>query len=207
MKTRIGRSCLMLVIAVGAVFLSRQAEAKFDLIVPSLIEYPVGKSTVGFGGVSWGWIVPTTDEITQTDLETAVVTGSITGPPIAEQRINVFVVSPPLVPGVAVGRGNLSPAYAELLKPGEVPIDPPILSGSGFYSVGTSFPAGYTGTQTYTGSVTIDGYTATYSTTVIYSPEGSGGLDFAAQRISAIPEPTSLAFLSLGSLLIIRRRR
>lgn len=146
------RYLLLVLSCVCAIALSapRPAAADpFDLIVPSTYQ----RSTNGLVSVSvaWGWIIPTGGTMTDIDLQNATASFAITGAPTGSQIIDDSVIGSPLVPGNVAGLPNS--VYDTLLNPGESLVSLP----SSVNLATFNFPENYSGTETLTASLKING--------------------------------------------------
>jgi len=176
----------------------------FDLIVLSEITVNTDNFGTGFNG-GWGWIVATDQTITAADIQgmTHSLT-SITAPVTATSVVFNQSSTGPLVSGEAAGGSvsNSTALFSALLDPGESRV-----STTAFLNAGVDYPNQFSGTATLNGSYTIGAHTASYSVLVHLDPASSTTLD-AAQRISAVPEPSTALLLAFGLAgLVVGRRQ
>jgi hypothetical protein len=195
----------------GALLLSAPGHAfSYDAIVPSNVEInTAGGSTSSF--TLWGWLTPTSGQLTQSDFDTAVLTVSFSDPTVNVTTTGFFapVGLAPVSPGeVAGGLRDVSTTsnaeYADLLLPGEALVTPEMQWRTTF-----THPLSHTGTGVLTATVEVRGVQIGYSTQVDFLNTGRRFFvpDGGAQRISAVPEPATAALLAVGLVWLAGTRR
>jgi hypothetical protein len=179
------------------------AAVEFDLIFQSDGTFQYDQP-FGHGTHELLWLVAKDDEITAAHLAGATFTGSFDDPALSNVVTSITDASA-LAPHTARGGASLETLalFLPLLAPGET------APGAGEFMFNLSFelnpvpdPASFD--STFTGTVTIDGFSRTFSTAYHFVFDAAGGIALAynaAGRVAplaSVPEPTALLLLGLG---------
>lgn len=178
----------------------------FDVVVPREIQIDTTLPSSGVQFEYWGWVIATSDTITQEDLNSAQITIEIGGSDATVDQVgfkNTAVLAP-LIPGEVAGY-RLDPenaaAYDSLLS-GESLKAPttPFWTTLFEFNMGPTDTTALVDTLTVTGTITMNGDELSYSTTVYFGDYSVIPVVALGQRVSSTPIPVLVRRTSWGDL-------
>jgi hypothetical protein len=179
----------------------------FALIVPAEVTIRTPTSISGVG-TPWGWVVATDTPLTHDDFQFANISLWTDNPSVTVSAIFNPPLLEPLLPGEVSGL-DVSPftdPLRALLQPGEVVN--PFTSNNWRWDI--FFPPGFVGEANLHTVLEMDGAAATFDTLLRLHPTFGTDMDplgiERAQRVTAIPEPSTL-ILSIAAIAFLPLRR